>query len=202
MPVLTAPGSVQLEFPIYRLSVEQYHGMIRTGIFKDGDQVELLEGVLVPKITRDPPHTYATQTLRDLLPRLLPPGWFVSDQEPITTSDSEPELDLTIVRGDRRQYLEQHWHPRPEDTALVIEIVESSLSGDRRAKGRVYARATIPEYWIVNLVERRVEVCSSPTGPCNEPIYQQETDYGLNDEVPLFLDGLERGRIPVNALLP
>src|SRR4051794_9081741 len=80
--------------PIYRLSVEQYHAMIEAGILHSGEPVELLEGWLVPKMTKHPPHIFATQTLRDLLPPLVAPGWFVNDQEPVTTEESEPEPDL------------------------------------------------------------------------------------------------------------
>jgi Uma2 family endonuclease len=203
MSVLAVPRPAALPQPqpLYRLSVEQYHAMIRHGILKSGDPIELIEGVLVQKMTKNPPHSFATQLLRDLLPRMVPPGWFVSDQEPVTTSDSEPEPDVTIVRGERRQYLEQDRHPGPADTALVIEVAESSLPGDRGPKGRVYARAAIPEYWIVNLVERRVEVYTDPTGPADEPGYRQERDFAADEEVPVTLDGQEVGRVRVGDLL-
>ena len=76
--VVPAPSRVSdvPTVPIYRLSVAQYHAMIRHGILSEDDPVELLEGWLVKKMTRSPPHTFATQTLRDLVPGLLPQGWF------------------------------------------------------------------------------------------------------------------------------
>ena len=187
---------------LYRLSVEQYHDMIRQGILKDGDPVELVEGVLVLKMTKNPPQTFATQSLRDLLPRLLPPGWFVDDQEPVTTQDSEPEPDISVVRGDRRHYLEQDRHPGPQDTALVIEVSDSSLHVDETVKLRAYARASTPIYWIVNLVDGRVQVYTDPTGPADEPTYGQRLDFGPADQVPVLLDGQEVGRIRVGDLLP
>src|SRR4051794_8353898 len=74
--------------PIYRLSVEQYHAMIEHGILQSGDAVELLEGWLVAKMTKHPPHIFATQSLRDLLPPMVAPDYFVNDQEPVTTEES------------------------------------------------------------------------------------------------------------------
>jgi Uma2 family endonuclease len=199
MPDVRANG-----FPataLYRLSVEQYHDMIRQGILKDGDPVELVEGILVMKRTKSPRHTFATQTLRDLLPGLLPSGWFVDDQEPVTTQDSEPEPDVAVIRGERRQYLEQDRHPGPSDTALVIEVADSSLHLDETAMLRAYARAGVPVYWIVNLVDRRVQVYTDPTGPADEPTYGQRQEFAETDEVPVRLDGREVGRIAVRALL-
>lgn len=201
MSVLAAPAPSGAPDPLYRVSVEQYHDMIRKGIFKDGDPVELLEGVLVRKMTKHQPHCFATQTLRDLLPRLLPSGWFVIDQDPVTTADSEPEPDVSVIRGTRRQYLEQGRHPGPPETGLVIEVADSSLDHDRTTKYRVYARAGIPTYWIVNLVDRQVEVYTGPTAPAPEPSYHQRVDFGPADDVPLVLDGQVVGRVRVADLL-
>jgi Uma2 family endonuclease len=199
MPDVRANG-----FPataLYRLSVDQYHDMIRQGILKDGDTVELVEGVLVMKMAKDPPHTVARQTLRDLLPGLSPPGWFVDDQEPVTTQDSEPEPDVAVIRGDRRRYLAQDRHPGPQDTALVIEVADSSLHIDETVMLRAYARAGVPVYWIVNLVDRRVQVYTDPTGPADAPTYRQRRDYAETDAVPVTLDGRQIGRIAVRELL-
>jgi Uma2 family endonuclease len=186
---------------VYRLTVEQYHEMIRKGILKEGDPVELVEGLLVKKMTKNPPHTFATQALRDLLPTLCRPGWFVNDQEPVTTDDSEPEPDVTVVRGERRQYLAQDRHPGPQDTALVVEVADSSLAVDETLKAPAYARARIPVYWIVNLVDRRVQVYTDPTGPAAEPAYRQRQDFGPDAFVPVVLDGQEVGRVAVGDLL-
>jgi Uma2 family endonuclease len=198
------PDALVNGFPaptLYRLSVEQYHEMIRQGILKDGDPVELVEGVLVMRMTKNPPHTFATQALRDLLPSLVRPNCFVNDQEPVTTQDSEPEPDIAVIRGERRQYLEQDRHPGPQDTALVIEVADSSLRLDVTVMLRAYARARVPVYWIVNLVDRRVQVCTDPTGPADEPTYGQRRDSSETEEVPVILDGREVGRIAVRDLL-
>jgi Uma2 family endonuclease len=187
--VVPAPSRVSdvPTVPIYRLSVAQYHAMIRHGILSEDDPVELLEGWLVKKMTRSPPHTFATQTLRDLVPGLLPQGWFVNDQEPVTTTESEPEPDLAVVRGTRRQFLARQ--PTPADLAFVVEVSDSSLGTDRGPKLRAYARAAVPVYWIVNLIDRRVEVHTQPNAQAPEPFYGQRQDYVPGDAVPVVLDG-------------
>jgi Uma2 family endonuclease len=183
------------------LSVEQYHHMIRAGVFKNGDKIELLEGVLVPKMTKHWPHTFATQVLRSRFERLLPEAsWFVNDQEPVTTTDSEPEPDLLIVRGSRLEYARQQRHPEPEETGLLIEVADSSLEVDRGAKKRIYARAGIVEYWIVNIPVRCVEVYNDPTGPCEKPTFGSVRTYDITQQVPVVLDGTEVGRIAVAEL--
>src|SRR5436853_5216504 len=91
------PSDVPSTEPIYRLSVAQYHAMGEHGILGEDDPVELLEGLLVRKMTKDRPHTLTTGLVRRALERLLPTGWYVESQEPITTVESEPEPDAMIV---------------------------------------------------------------------------------------------------------
>jgi Uma2 family endonuclease len=185
--------------PLYRLSVEQYHAMIRAGILGEDDAVELLEGWLVLKMGRNPPHRMVTNELRDLLTRLLPSGWFVDSQEALPTEDSSPEPDVTVIRGRRRNYEAEH--PGPADTPLVVEVADTSLAVDRGVKLRLYARAVVPVYWIVNLVDRQVEVYSDPTGPVDEPTYRNRQDFGPEATLPIVLDGQEVGRLRVGDLL-
>src|SRR5205823_2588074 len=108
--------------------------------------------------------------------RCLPPDWSLRIQSAITLSDSEPEPDLAVVRGDERRYAAHH--PRPADVGLLIEVADSTLLGDRADKGRIYARAGIAIYWIVNLIDRQVEVYSAPSGSGDSSAYGQRTDYG------------------------
>jgi Uma2 family endonuclease len=186
--------------PVCRLSVSQYHEMIAAGILTHDDPVELLEGWLVPKTVKNPPHSTARQLTTKALERIVPPGWHVHSQEPITLSDSEPEPDVAIVRGDPGQY--EHSHPGPQDVALVVEVADASLARDRSIKKRIYARAGIPLYWIVNLQERRIEVYTNPSGPIEVAEYRQHDDYAAGSEVPLMIEGREAGYISVAALLP
>jgi len=145
---------------IWRLSIEQYHAIIKAGILTDDDSVELLEGWLVFKMPKNPPHRATTRLFRTALENILPAGWYVDSQEPITLSNSEPEPDIVVVRGDTRQYLDRH--PGAEDIALIIEESDTTLQRDRTVKKRIYARAGISIYGIVNLVEEQVEVYSQP----------------------------------------
>src|SRR5205807_4066795 len=85
-------GDVPTE-PIYRLSVAQYHAMARHGILDEDAPVELLEGWLVQKMTKHRPHSRCTHRTRRALERILPAGWYVDTQEPVTTAESEPEPD-------------------------------------------------------------------------------------------------------------
>ncbi len=194
-----APPAVPSD-PIWRFSVREYHEMIRAGILTEGDPVELLDGWLVPKMTKNPPHCVATYLVRRALERIVPQGWYVDSQGAITLATSEPEPDAAIVRGDPRAYVDRH--PSPEDVALVVEVADASLHRDRTSKKRLYAQAGIPVYWIVNLVERRVEVYTDPSGPTDEPDYRQQCTFGKSEEVPLVVERREVGRIAASAMLP
>ena len=185
---------------IGRLSIEQYHAIIQAGILTSDDSVELLEGWLVFKIPKNPPHRVTTRLVRTALENILPAGWYVDSQEPITLSNSEPEPDIVVVRGDTRQYLDRH--PGAEDIALIIEVSDTTLQRDRTVKKRIYARAGISFYWIVNLVEEQVEVYSQPLVEVEQPDYSQRLDFGRSAVIPIIIEGREIGAIAVDALLP
>lgn len=185
---------------ILRLSIEQYHAIIQAGILTDDDSVELLEGWLVFKMPKNPPHRATTRLVRTALENILPPGWYVDSQEPITLFNSEPEPDIVVVRGDTRQYLDRH--PGAEDIALIVEVSDTTLQRDRTIKKRIYARAGIAIYWIVNLVEEQVEVYSQPIVEVEQPDYSQRLDFGRSAVVPIIIEGREIGAIAVNSLLP
>jgi Uma2 family endonuclease len=202
MSVVSFPGWNQPPppVPVRRFSVDEYHHMIEAGFFAHDERFELLEGWIVPKITRHPPHDVAIDLAQDMIRPLLPDGWRMRIQCAITTQDSEPEPDIAVVRGPARRYAARH--PGPEDIGLLIESADASVDEDRTLKGRVYARAKIPIYWLLNLVDRRVEVYTDPSGPAPEPSYRQRRDFGPDETVPFVLDGKEAGRIAVRDLLP
>lgn len=185
---------------ILRLSIEQYHAIIQAGILTDDDSVELLEGWLVFKMPKNPPHRATTRLVRTALENILPAGWYVDSQEPITLSNSEPEPDIVVVRGDTRQYLDRH--PGAEDIALIIEVSDTTLQRDRTVKKGIYARAGISIYWILNLVEEQVEVYSQPLVEVEQPDYSQRLDFGRSAVIPIIIEGREIGAIAVNSLLP
>jgi len=194
-----APPAVPSD-PIWRFSVREYHDMIRAGILDEDAPVELLDGWLVPKMTKNPPHSVATGRVRKTLEKTLPDGWHVRSQDAITLAQSEPEPDAVVARGDDSAYVDRH--PGPEDVALVVEVADASLHRDRTSKKRLYAQAGLPVYWIVNLVEGRIEVYTDPSGPTDEPDYRQHRSFGKSEEVPLVVDRREVGRIAASAMLP
>jgi Uma2 family endonuclease len=197
---LPPPASPLPTLLLRRFTVDEYHHMIRTGILAEDEPVELLDGWIVFKMPRNPPHDATIHLASEVLAAALPLGWGLRIQSAITTGESEPEPDLSVVRGRARDYLDHH--PAPGEIGMLVEIADSSLEHDRTAKGRAYARAAIPLYWIVNLPDRQVEVYSDPTGPTPEPTYRTRRDYVQGDMVPLVLDGREVARIRVGDLLP
>ncbi len=159
----TSPVSPDLVSRRYRLSICQYEKMTAAGVISEDEPVELIEGLLVTKMSRNRPHIVAGKKGLKVLSRLLPAGWHVAKEDPIVTSDwSKPEPDLAIVRGDAEDYLDHD--VTASDVALVIEIAESSLSIDQKEMARVYGTSGLPVYWIVNLIDRQVEVYADP-GP-------------------------------------
>lgn len=183
-----------------RFSVAEYHKLIEIGILTEDDNLELLDGYLVHKMSRNPPHDAALQLIQETLPRLLPAGWCLRMQSAITLSRSEPEPDGAIVRGNARTYSTHH--PKPADIGFVIEVADSTLDGDRIDKGRIYAEAGIAYYWIVNLVDRQIEVYSLPSGATATPSFGRRQDHRLGDDVTLVLDTVAVASIPVRELLP
>jgi len=132
----------------------EYEALTALGAFRD-ERVELLDGALVPMSPIGPPHSSAVQKLMELLIPPLLGRATVRVQSPFAAGDlSEPEPDVAIVPfGD---YSTAH----PEQAYAIIEVADSSLASDREVKLRLYALSQVPEYWIVNLRDRCVEVYS------------------------------------------
>ncbi len=182
-----------------RFTVAEYHRLAEIGVLTEDDNLELIEGYLVHKMTRKPPHDGVLTDLNDWLNNHLPTGWVVRPQCAITLGDSEPEPDFAIVRPDPGRYRTRH--PGSADIGLVIEVADASLDGDRVDKGRVYARAGLPVYWIVNLVDGQVEVYTDPSGPTGAPAYATRTDHRPGDDVALVLAGVTVARLAVTSIL-
>lgn len=183
-----------------KLTPAQYHKLIDTGIIMEGEPIELLEGYMVEKAVRNPPHEMSLRRLTARFPRLLPPGWFVQVQGAIALGESEPEPDGAVLRGDETTC--DGRLPTAADVAALIEVSDSTLAFDRRDKGRIYARAGIPVYWIINIPERQIEVYTNPDPAANPPAYTTRTDYIISDAVPVVLDGGTVATIPVADLIP
>lgn len=199
-PLTTKVSAAMPPDLIWRLSVDQYHTLIRAGILTEDDPVELLEGWLVYKMPKIPAHRVVTHLIRQALERMVPAGWYVDTQEPITTAASEPEPDVMVIRGETRRYLNRH--PEPQEVALVVEVSDATLQRDRIFKKRLYAQAGIPIYWIVNLAERQIEVYTNLSDLGEQTDYRQNQVYRLSDSIPFLIEGNEVGHITVQELMP
>jgi Uma2 family endonuclease len=181
-----------------RLTVDQYDQMVENGILPETNRFELIEGRIVEKDVKQPAHCAATDRTRRAVERLLPPGWYVRQEAPVRIPNrrSEPEPDVSVVRGSIDDYTDHH--PGTADVALVVEVTRTTAAKDRRL-ARVYGPGGIPAYWIVNLIRGQVEVYTDPdpTGG-----YRSRVDYRPGDDAPVVIDGREVGRIPVADLLP
>lgn len=153
------PGDEDEPRPI-RWHRDDYHRMAELGLFGDR-RVELVEGTVIAMSAMKRPHWMTGQLASDLLRAAFGPGFFVTMNMPSYLDEySEPEPDVAVVAGSPRDYPEG----APTTPVLVVEVAESSLEYDRSSKASLYAKAGIPEYWIVNLRERQVEVYQHP-GP-------------------------------------
>jgi Uma2 family endonuclease len=192
-PLLSAAG-------FRRFTPAEYHKLIDTGIIMEGEPVELLEGFLVEKGMRNPPHDGAVTRLTNRLPRYLPAGWVTRIQCAVAFGESEPEPDGAVVRGDDTSYDARL--PDAGDFGIVIEVSDSTLAFDRRDKGRIYARAGVPIYWVINVADRQVEVYSDPDPAASTPSYRGRVDYKPGDQLPITLAGASIATVPVRDLLP
>jgi len=155
---------------LYRLTVDEYHQMLKCGALEDGAPYELLDGHVVRKIrnargegsmTIGTQHATAVTLIGELNSRLKGHGCHVRLQSPVTLqTNDEPESDGAIVRGLQRDYKKRH--PTAADVICVIEVADASLRRDRGYKQQLYAEHGIPLYLIINLANRTIEVRSNP----------------------------------------
>ena len=142
-----------------RWTRQEYNRMIEAGVLTPEDRVELIEGEILTMTPQRSGHAAAVTLGHEALRAVVGPELHVRTQLPLALgAASEPEPDLALVKGSPRDHREHH----PTSALLVIEIADGTLAYDREAKGSLYARFGIPEYWIVNLVERLIEVCRHP----------------------------------------
>ena len=156
----------QAPLTVRRWKRVEYERLVDLGAFDDDEPVELIGGQLIVAEPKGSEHATGVEMAGDALRAVLPAGWIVRGQNPISLDDeSAPEPDIAVVGGSLADY--RHAHPtRP---ALIIEVAETSLRFDRIEKGSLYARAGIADYWIVNLVDRVLEVYRDPDADVTAP---------------------------------
>jgi Uma2 family endonuclease len=191
--------SAVFPWSLHRMSLEQYDALVESGIFTERDRLQLINGILVAKVTQGDDHCVADEDCRTALQRVLPPGWFLRSNKPVNIPpDGAPEPDQAVVRGSNRDYLrKKRGRPDAKDVALIAEIAQSSLTEDR-AMVKIYGPGGIPVYWIINLVDRQVEVYSGPQAEG----YATCDIYRSGEHVSVVLDGTVVGQIAVDDLLP
>jgi len=153
----------QAERPVLRRWTRREYGrLIDHGFFDEDDPIELLDGLLLVKEPPHSPHRTAVLLVAKALEQAFGAGWFVQTQSPIILDDrSEPEPDIAVIRGSPRDYV----HAHPTRPALVVEVAQSGLRLARGRKAAAYARGRIADYWIVNLIDRVLEVRREPVRP-------------------------------------
>jgi Uma2 family endonuclease len=145
---------------VRRWTRQEYDRMVGAGVFPPGERVELIDGEVLQMTPQGSVHATALLLAEEALRAAFHSGTHVRIQLPLALDpSSEPEPDVTVVLGSPRDYRDAH----PTSALLVVEIADTTLPYDREQKGSVYARAGITEYWIVNLLNQRVEVYRDPT---------------------------------------
>ena len=143
-----------------------------------------------------PPHIWAVRCIVEAMPTLLPPGWTWWKEDPVRIPDfDEPEPDVAVLRGSAEDYRGRI--PVASDVALLVEVAEATLARDRNEKLMAYARGGIAVYWIVNLVDRQIEVYTGP----GSAGYGLRVDFVAGQDVPVVIDGVEVGQIAVSDIL-
>lgn len=178
----------------------EYDRFIELGVFLPGDPVELLGGELIVAEPQGSEHFTTIGLVEDALRAVFGPGFTIRSQGPIALDDeSEPEPDIAVVLGSRRDYSGEH----PARPVLVVEVAESSLRLDRHRKAGLYARAGLDDYWIVNLVDAVLEIY-------RQPVAEPSAAYGFAYASRIVLGpdasatplAAPSASIPVRALLP
>ena len=178
----------------------EYDRLIELGFFQPGEHLELLAGQLVVGEPIGSLHCTAVGLVEEALRACFGPGWVVRAQMSVALDDeSEPEPDVAVVPGTWHDYAEAH----PARPVLVVEVAESSLRGDRGIKASLYARGGVEDYWIVNLVDRVLEVHRDPVRTDDNPVgwrYEAVTTLGPGASIaPLARSEIS---VDVGALFP
>ncbi|PEN09609.1 hypothetical protein CRI93_02450 [Longimonas halophila] len=174
----TNPVSPTTKKSAHRWTRAQYEQMIEAGVFTPDQQVELINGSIVPMSPQNSRHAAVTTRLLRLLMDACPEGYHVRSQVPMALgADSEPEPDVMVVPGSNEAYIDAH----PTTASLVVEVADTSLAYDREVKRTLYAGHGIPTYWIVNLSSSCVEVYTDP----KDDDYAEKRTGSRNDSIPL-----------------
>jgi hypothetical protein len=162
----------------------EYHRLIQAGVLAEDDRVELIDGEIIKMVPIGPRHAACVDRLAEILRDSLRKRAIVRVQSPIELGDySEPQPDIAVLKR-RADFYAQN-HPSPVDVLIAIEVSDTSQEKDRELKIPSYARAEIPEAWLVDLIKDRIEIHSQPAA-------------GVYQEVEIVL----RGQKVISSTLP
>jgi len=174
MPTTSAPTT-------RRWTREEYHDLADAGFLIEDDRVELIDGEIIQTSPQNTPHAVAVRLVRRALQRVFPSDTYMVDEQlPLALApDSEPEPDVAVVEGQPRDFLDDH----PSSAVLVVEVADASLQFDRGKKRALYARHNLPQYWIVDLTNRQLEVYRDPSGSsyAEHTVYEEGETVALRD---------------------
>ena len=144
---------------IAKWSIAEYHKMIEAGILSDRN-IQLIDGELIEMSPEGVIHAAYGGTIADYLREILKGKAWIREAHPITINNSEPEPDIAIVKLPKNKYFQNH--PIASDIFWLIEISDTTLNYDLNQKKLIYAAANIPEYWVVNIREKKLIVFTQP----------------------------------------
>lgn len=183
-----------------RFTLDEYHRLIKLGFLTEGDRVELIRGELVQMAAKGTLHSVCNTKLARELDRLIGDRAVLRTQEPIILpTDSEPEPDVIIARGQPDDYLSNH--PYPQDSLLVVEVSDSTLEYDRTVKLSLYAENQIQDYWVFNLVATQLERYSQPYRDTQGNFGYRTRQISLRNET-VTLPGFSDLSIDLNRVFP
>jgi Uma2 family endonuclease len=178
--ITTAPEPITTLDNLKSWTVQDYHRMSEMGILDPNERTELIAGQITLMVAKGTPHVITLQLLASGLLGQIGTTALIRTQDPIHLDDSsEPEPDLVIVRGEILDYIDRH--PQPTDIHLLVEVADSTLSYDCQVKDKVYAKAGIPEYWVIDIKNRQVHIFSDPqaTGYASQLILAESQTVSL-----------------------
>jgi Uma2 family endonuclease len=192
-PAPMIPGTGVPPRDTRRFSIDEFEWFAE----RVGDDVELIDGYIVERPEMKPSHVLVSGRLKLRLEPVLPAGWSLREDKPLRIDNiNEPRPDFAVVKGGIEDYPDRH--PGPADTAMVIEVSDSSLPRDQGEKRLIYARGGVPLYWIVNLVDRQIEAYSDPVAGG----YGSRVEYPAGKNVPIVIGGVEVGTVTVSDIFP
>jgi Uma2 family endonuclease len=145
----------------HRFTVEEYFRMAGSGVLAPGAKVELMDGEVVDMLPIGPFHSGSVNYLAEIFTERSHGRWQVAVQSPLLLGPHDmPEPDVMLLRRSEDRYKARH--PAAGDVYLIIEVSDSSLAYDLHTKVPLYARAGIPEVWILNVPQKQLEVYRDP----------------------------------------